>query len=247
MHAARGLLHLCRKPGCHGDKWQRPTEMTNVTWTSEQLAILVNAADSQDPEVVLQVLLGTRSVCTPSYISIMLGRTNILSMLVKAMRGNLFRENFPLLMAAVLVLSTLSQACFHMRVCVCVIMYLCVNIVTHTHTPWFWHWMIRDADCVVQGSVGGRRFPSDTQGAFEFDAKDTRTSSQYAGMRREYSSNQLVHFSYWFRKRLQSAKGVMSTWDEATLAQKARILTHSPEATMGAVAEVFPQVYFVWS
>ena len=39
----------------------------------------------------------------------------------------------------------------------------------------------------------------------------------------------------------------MSTWDEATLAQKARILTHAPEATMGAVAEVFPQVYFVWS
>ncbi len=45
--------------------------------------------------------------------------------------------------------------------------------------------MIRDADCVVQGGVGGRRFPSDTQGAFGFDAKDTRTSSQYAGMRRE--------------------------------------------------------------
>ena len=83
MHAARGLLHLCRKPGCHGDKWQRPTELTNITWTSEQLAILVDAADSQDPEVVLQVLLGTRSVCTPSYISIMLGLTNILSMLVK--------------------------------------------------------------------------------------------------------------------------------------------------------------------
>ena len=39
----------------------------------------------------------------------------------------------------------------------------------------------------------------------------------------------------------------MSTWDEATLAQKARILTHAPEATMGAVAEVFPQVYFFWS
>jgi hypothetical protein len=137
MHAARGLLHLCRKPGCHGDKWQRPTELTNITWTSEQLAILVNAADSQDPEVVLQVLLGTRSVCTPSYISIMLGRTNILSMLVKAMKGNLFRENFPLLMAAVLVLSTLSQACFRMRACVCVMMYMCVNINTHTHTPWF--------------------------------------------------------------------------------------------------------------
>lgn len=62
--AARGLLWLCRKPGSTTDKWQRPGEITDISWTSEQLHVLVSAADSDDPHVVMQVLLGIRSVCT---------------------------------------------------------------------------------------------------------------------------------------------------------------------------------------
>jgi hypothetical protein len=85
--------------------WQRPGEITTAEWTSEQLAMLVDAADSKDPEVVMQVLLGVRCVCTPAYVSIILLRTKILSILCKAMEGHLFAENFPLLMAAVMLLS----------------------------------------------------------------------------------------------------------------------------------------------
>ena len=84
---------------------QRPGEITTVDWTSEQLAILVDAADSRDPEVVMQVLLGVRCVCTPAYVSIILIRTKIVSILCKAMEGHLFADNFPLLMAAELLLS----------------------------------------------------------------------------------------------------------------------------------------------
>ena len=54
--AARGLLWLCRKPGSVADKWLRPGEVNdNIEWTSEQLNVLVAAADSDDPQVVMQV------------------------------------------------------------------------------------------------------------------------------------------------------------------------------------------------
>jgi hypothetical protein len=53
----------------------------------------------------MQVLLGVRCVCTPAYVSIILIRTKVLSILCKAMEGHLFADNFPLLMAAGLLLS----------------------------------------------------------------------------------------------------------------------------------------------
>ena len=108
---------------------QRPGEITTAEWTSEQLAMLVDAADSEDPEVVMQVLLGVRCVCTPAYVSIILLRTKILSILCKAMKGNLFAENFPLLMAAVMLLSgvllrTLSEF-VHCILAMCGVCYAC--------------------------------------------------------------------------------------------------------------------------
>ena len=120
----------------------------------------------------------------PSFVSIMLVRTNILRILCKAMKGRLFEENFPLLMAAILVLSALSQSIWPKPVLeskdfIRIVVHL-LNLLPATH-------------------------------------------EQVTSM--------------------QSAKGVMSTWDEATLASRASILTRCPEATMGMVSEVFPQSF----
>ena len=42
---------------------------------------------------------------------------------------------------------------------------------------------------------------------------------------------------------MQSAKGVMQTWDETILEQKVAILTRNPEATMNTVGEFFPKCF----
>ena len=182
--AAQGLLWLCRKPGSRSDSWQRPGELNEVKWTSEQLAILVSAADCHDPVVVMQVLLGVRCVCTPASVAIMLARTNILSILCKAMKGHLFQENFPLLMAAVMTLSALS------------------------HSPW------------PQTALEGPDF--------------VPILSHLLGLLPK-TQEQVIS--------MQSAKGMMGTWDAATLARKASMLLKSPEASMGLVGEVFPQSF----
>ncbi len=182
--AARGLLWLCRKPGSTSDKWQQPCELNEVRWTSEQLAILVSAADCHDPVVVMHVLLGVRCVCTPASVSIMLARTNILGIMCNAMKGHLFQENFPLLMAAVMMLSAISN----------------------THWP---KTALESPDFVQLISHLVNLLPKTQEQVFS----------------------------------MQSAKGVMGTWDAATLTHKANMLTKNPEATMGLVGEVFPQSF----
>ena len=109
ISAARGLLWVCQTPNSRKDKWNRKHDLTDMEWSSEQLLGVVSAAKSKYPDVTMQVLLGLRCLCTAHYQSIMLTRTGLMDIICDALAGDLFKNNFPLIMAAVSLVSALAE------------------------------------------------------------------------------------------------------------------------------------------
>lgn len=182
--AARGLLWLCQTPGSKKDKWARKFGLTTMDWTSEQLFGIVSAAKSDDPDVMMQVLLGLRCLCTATYLSIMLTRSQLLNIICDALRCESFKDNFTLIMAAISLVSALAEH------------------------PW----------------------PSSLM----------EEEKHFNLLSRLLELLPLTEDEVW---SMQSAKGVMATWNEETLMEKAQALMRNPEAGMNELGENFPKSF----